>query len=161
MCYFFFVVNSPETYFCQKSERQQSETTKQQSVLHLNHNRNTESQSSQCKTPEVRNTDLTVCVCRGVCVCVSLHHTHGAARGVDCPGHGVLAVVHNVCLHYTLQGNRETEHTYRRGLMANCTMWECRKLFVNTDLKSLESKQSKNVFESHVFLMIDSSQVSL
>lgn len=33
----------------------------------------------------------------------SLQRTHGAARRVDCPRHGVLAVVHNVCLHHTLQ----------------------------------------------------------
>lgn len=33
----------------------------------------------------------------------SLQHTHGAARRVDRPRHGVLAVVHNVCLHHPLQ----------------------------------------------------------
>lgn len=37
----------------------------------------------------------------------SLHHTHRAARGVDCPGHGVLTVVHNVCLHHALRGWRD------------------------------------------------------
>lgn len=37
---------------------------------------------------------------------VSLQRTHGAARRVDCPRHGVLAVVHNVCFHHALQIGR-------------------------------------------------------
>lgn len=40
----------------------------------------------------------------------SLHHTHGAARGVDCPGNGVLTVVYNVRLHDTLKRYTHT-HT--------------------------------------------------
>lgn len=48
-----------------------------------------------------------MCVYVCVCVCVfrrgSLHHTHGAARGVDCPGYSVLTVVHNVRLHHALK----------------------------------------------------------
>lgn len=38
----------------------------------------------------------------------SLQRTHGAARRVDCPRHGILAVVHNVGLHHTLKIWRES-----------------------------------------------------
>lgn len=36
----------------------------------------------------------------------SLHQAHGAARGVDRPGHGVLTVVHDIRFHHTLHVER-------------------------------------------------------
>ena len=43
----------------------------------------------------------------------SLDHAHGASLGVGGPGHGILTVVHDVCLHHTLQANTLTTQVKR------------------------------------------------
>lgn len=66
------------------------------------------------------NGDLKACVRVRACAGwkgeeeASLHQAHGAARGVDRPGHGVLTVVHDIRFHHTLHGEREDVGVLKR-----------------------------------------------